>query len=250
MILWAGNLCWAQLYGFSGLSWTWFPVKQYEMSSRIHEAKTYNSFPFTVGLQTGQIGFIKNDWSLHHRGDSNKRKVCSREIFWPSSSLLEHFSLHPQFLILGFFIAFMEDSFDFLYAGLCDFSPLHLSFSPLHLFPHIYSHSPKSLLNPTLALGLSLPSPFPSFPSPKILLHASCPLCYLLSKRPWNCFERWLWCLCEVHLHEREVERKTRQKESVLTVSSYFWKSLENFQRLSPYWGSGKTTVSLSLLSF
>lgn len=67
MILWADNLCWAQLYGFSGLTWThscawsWLPVKQYEVNSRIHEAKTYNSFPLAVGLQTGQIGFIKND---------------------------------------------------------------------------------------------------------------------------------------------------------------------------------------------
>ena len=109
MILWADNLCWAQLYGFLVLA------KQYEVNSRIHEAKTYNSFPLGVGLQTGQIGFIKNVWSLHHRGDSNKRKDVQEKFSDLPQAFLEHFSLHPQFPIPGFFIAFYGKFFsDFL----------------------------------------------------------------------------------------------------------------------------------------
>ena len=138
MILWTDNSCWAQLYGFSGLSWTascdcsWLPVKQYEVNSRIHEAKTYNSFPLAVGLQTGQIGSIKNDWSLYHRWDSSKRKDVQEKFSELPQAFLEHFSLHPQFFIPRFFIAFYGRFFSgFLYAGLCDFSSLHLF--PLHL---------------------------------------------------------------------------------------------------------------------
>ena len=162
---------------------------------------------------------------------------CSGEIFWASSSLSR--TLFSLSSILYSWVLHSLLWKVLFWLSICRALWLFLSISLSPTFTVIVLNL---FLTPTLALGLSFPFPLPLLSSPQ-----DPPPCLLLpmlfvikkKKKALNCFEKWLWCLCEVHLHERK-ERKTRQKRTCFNSFSYSWKSLENFLCLSPYWGSGK----------
>lgn len=201
------------------------------------EKETHNTSPWTVVLQMGQTESTEDDWTLHHRGEGNKRKDVQKKLRKKPSSSLSRTLFSPSSIPYSGVLHSLLRKVLFC-LSVCTAWWVSPSTS---LPPHVYSHSLKSFFNPYSDPKEHL-FPFPSSPASLPAGSSSMflfPMLFVI-KKTLHCFERKEWCLSVVHLHEGK-ERKTRQKRTCFTDFSYSWKSLEICPSLSLYWGSGKT---------
>lgn len=218
MILWVDDLCWAQLYGSAGLTHVFAVGCQSNSMWRTPESRRERDsqhLSMNCSSPNGANNLLKITELYTTEGKATRGKMSRRN--WGRNlpqAFLEHFSLHPQFLIPGFFIGFYGR---FFFVFLC---ALLGDFPPRHLFPPMFTVILLNLfLTPALILrNISSLFPPPLLPSPLGPPPCCCSLCYLLSKRPCIALKgnsgAYLWCICM-----KGRKEKLDRKEPVLPTS-------------------------------
>ena len=243
MILWADNLCWAQLYGSAGLTHVFAVGCQSNRTSmkRTPESRRERDSQHLSINCSSPNGANRIHWrwlnSTPQKGRQREER-CPEEICWPSSSLSRTVfspSSIPYSRVLHSLlwkVLFCLSVCTAWWLSPSTSLPPTFTVILLNLFFNPYS-DPKEYLFPFPSSPASLP------PGSSSMFRLLFPMLFVI-KKTLHCFERKQWCLSVEHLHERK-ERKTRQKRACFTNFSYSWKSLEICPSLSLYWGSGKT---------